>query len=413
MDESIAKLIFWNEVEATHCATGIIPENPALALYRARFQDFDAKKAEALQLDRPGTFEALEKVRTDLMAGNFEQADQLLRRTYEHARANAGYRVQALLELARLSAFRGKWAEAESLCSEALSEEDDCPGATRMTLLQVRAIARVELGHFKAAEQDLGAVEALVRLYPFGNPGIYGEATRIRLLARSGRGEEARRALDQCWKPFAKRTPNVDELLTLFRAELCIVGAQAENALDLSIGSYLIAEAISERLYIGLAWADVTRCFDSLDDRSSALVKSWSDRYERVAHEAQDTAAPRGSLPKTALKRVHDGLLHAESLLLPRQGLVVHLKPKMSVSRIDLQPQVVSGLKAIAEQQHIGPLEKKKLFESIWPGRFAPHLHDSIVRTLLRRIRAQTGVSILTREGSAELEKTWIVRCLN
>jgi len=272
----------WNQVEAHKSKTGEFPSTPGADhdLYLTWIKQCDARKAHALVLSQTdkssqNRLNELLKIRALLFRGQLSQADAEIQ-NLQKLDSDPELQGEALLEQARLAAFQGDWSLAYSLSKTALGSRN-LEALSRLSTLQVHALASFELGNLLEAVSALNIAEALTELFPFSISALYAKVLRARIAAREEGVQTGLNRLVQLWDAIrsSSRVPTADEVHTLIFGELDILkferlnqnrtGSSTPLPIVLSktcLASFHMTEAMGEQLYSALAALDSAVCAD-------------------------------------------------------------------------------------------------------------------------------------------------------
>lgn len=408
----IGKPVDWTATESQHSRTGQLPgsEGVNAEIYRALMHECDARKTEALILDRAA--DPLLTVRGLLFRGRLKESSALL------GNLQPGTSPQLLLEEARLAAFNGDWASCGRLCKKAYAANP--PAITRLALFQVGALAHFEQGDFAAASLNLSLIESMKTDFPKCISVFYAELLRLRILAREGsaRAADVRARIGAIWKRWLADGGDLDQLQALLRVEVDLRRIWKLPQLGFALGSYLAAAAMGEELYAALA---LVECYVSAPaaqrERLRALAFGALPSFERVRRVFAELAgdepastsvqAMRESLAESSAETLafDERRLQAASLALPEYGIVVNLAPFRAQSTAGYA-QFARIFEALAG----GKLLKEEFFQRVWgKQKYVSHLHDGLIYTALYRLKRVCGVQAVIREGEVCLEGVQVI----
>ena len=195
---------------------------------------------------------------------------------------NPSTMIELLLEEARLAAFDGEWVISLKLINTTMLMEPS--PVTRLTLFQMRSLAYFELGDFRNALRDLDTLDSLGTTFTNALTVTYGKILRARIMARSVLGDRCELLLSGLWTSVKSRSGfSIDTLLTVLRAEIDVRRFCGLPHSDFALASWLVADAIGDKLYEALGRLDYF-CSLSADGRRSMTsgIKYDASTFRRV-----------------------------------------------------------------------------------------------------------------------------------
>jgi len=406
----------WQEIEAIFWGTGQLHpstlQTTSLENFLARVREFDFKKAEALYLSGP--LEVSQEIRTLLARGHLEEAEQELAKWAESAPAIVND-PEYLLEEARLHAYNNDWVKALNSTTQALARSPT--GITRLTVLQVQALAYFELGLLEKSLVDIEKIEALTKLYPKSISAFYSQVLKVRVLAHSRFQAMARTFLDKLWCEQLGGDFNADKLVVLLRAE-----SELSRCMDLPfdpsvvLATEIVAESIGDRLYAALARAELhlsnARSFEL--EEAVTQDRQKFKRVDQLIHAVAETNQPATSTARSLYKA------HLKNHHFPFVGVerdfknILFIKFKTIVS---FEPFAFKSLKTVTQPFKVvcalaeGPLSKPMLFSKVWGHqKYTAHLHDPLIHQLLFKVRKELGLAVRVNDGLVSLNKALVVK---
>jgi hypothetical protein len=333
--------------------------------------------------------------------------------------AGGGKLGKLLTEEARLAAFNGDWKTSAKLCNEAYATNP--PAITRLTLLQIGALAHFERGDFESARFNLSLIESMKAEFPKCVSVFYAELLRLRILAREGAAQAVtvRAQIGAMWKKWLAEPGDIDQLQTLLRVEVDLRRLWGLPHFTFALGSYLVAQSMGENLYAALA---LIECHVAAPDSQRETVRSLAleagstfERVRRIFDELEGKSDPSTSvqgmkdylLTKTASETAFDERhLHQPSLVIPEYGVVVNLSPSFRVRSISGYAQFAKIFTSLA----CGPVSKEEFFALVWGNqKYVEHLHDGSIYTALYRLKKICGVRATIRDRKVHLEDALVV----
>jgi tetratricopeptide (TPR) repeat protein len=394
----------FDEIEARYSATGELPtENtPEATAYRARLLESDARKAEAVAELYPD-MDPLQRIRSYLLRGSLDLAREILF-SLESSQQSPEMAIEIYLEQTRLNAFEGKWLMALQLSQTALDLKPT--GISSLTLRQIRAVAFMELGEFVKAQREIDSAISLAKLFPRTGLSLFVAATQIKVLAFQGQQAQAQSKLERAWADL-KSGPefNLDNTLTLLRAEIETIRSQQKPVAELSYAALTMARVTGDRLYEALSTLElIAGLSDRMKSTWAASLTSANQSFARIrtlTEEINQDAIPSSSATSISrsivdgrFARSPDNIDETLKIILLRREIAIDCR-ELKVENLKLSKQIQKALLALAH----GSVEKEDFFRAVWGDqKFVPDLHDDVIRSLLHRIRKSHGIEILTRE---------------
>ncbi|MEQ1877996.1 MAG: hypothetical protein ABL958_15240 [Bdellovibrionia bacterium] len=388
-------------ISEKHCTQGLLPEAgaPGHDIYLSQIRDWDARKGEMLVQDE--NTHPLLKVRALLFAGRFHQANDLLREMVTKTSSNNEL-AEFYLEGARLAAYEGQWQSTIDLANHAL---DLGPSAiSALTLHQIRSVANFEMNALARALEDLDKIDEQCRLFPFSMSKVYGEVLRVRIQARDLGIRAARVKLDQLWAQLsASRRMNRDNVLALVRAEIDLHRMARKDHLNWTLASYVLANAMGDRLYAALALQDIFHAVDPKDRGAiDPRLLAETEQFGRVRLLKRELAGEvPASLSTSALQHWLDFPSHlprtfaglpadVRMIVISSQRIAVHVDP-FQTKILPKHKQLFDAAQVLYE----GPIVKDAFFARIWgTQKYAPAIHDILIRRVLYRLRKHMGANV-------------------
>jgi hypothetical protein len=405
------KLTDWTAVEAKRCREGVLPDAQAGAneeLYVAHLKEFNARKAEAVVLERAA--DPLLAARALAFRGKLEQSRGILESLSAGTSLRDGTRMEVLLEQSRLAAFEGRWAD--SLASADLAIALRPAPVTLLTLLQVRALASFETGAFAPALEDLASVESLAEAFPASISVFYAQVLRIRIEYRNRGPQAAFEVLRTAWLRLASDPEaSLDRVQALARVEVELRRLAGLDHSRWAYASYAFASHMGEDLYAGLAAVDCAYSLPASDREPwLRILPELEKRFRRIQAILAELRGERAPTSQTLAcfveqaprfeDRPSAGVPSPTAPLDPtwvflEYGLTVSLQP-FSIHLVETRQQIHRALAACAA----GPVSREGFFHATWGNtRYRPDLHDNLISVLLMRIRKTLGLPLRGRSG--------------
>lgn len=414
-------------IDIEHFSSGELPKGPdiELKIQQSLFVDSDANMA--LALSQTHSAHPILLARAYIAKGSLGEAKAIIEALQSKLK-NSLDKAEAGMDLARVYALQGRWADCASLCSEYI--ELNPVGITLLSLLNLRALAKFELMDFQGCERDLRNLEPLLSLFPHSVAALYSKTLQIKIFAIMGQFERAEVMLRILWVTLASRkNASREDILALLRSEISINGFQGKSITELALACYLLSRAIGNDLYVGLSLLDL---YFSIEDKFrkdllwSNYLMSQLDRHERVkllytkvaiADQIDcPTSLQLKSVQKFAIQNKSSDshcapdsslielLENSFSLVLLQKKVAIHLSPWSIQS---LSPQILRA----CEHLRNGAVSREAFFNGIWNRPFVSHLHDAPLDMLLRRLR-KAGLQIHCEDKTVWLSNTLIIGTL-
>ena len=409
--KKIAKLEDMRASEGT-----ISTQTPSIEteIHLTQVKSWDTRKALALsiihQKETP-----LSYIRSLLQRGNFEQAKPLIQELKTQCDPSVPTALALVLfEEARLAFFESCWPAVITRVQEAL--DAGSPPANLIPLYQLRANACFELGKHPQACADIDDAQQMESVFPHAVSLLYVQTLKARVIARQTGIAEAQEFLDQILlKHLTAGRCDLDLLLTYLRVQIDFKRLVSKDFSREAIACFLLSDAIGDKLYCGLAELDFLsgRCLsrDEFAEKSSELRARFR-RIDRIVTDVQTAESP--STSAATIRAQIGNQARAGAVPFPVEGSfgsweIVHFRLGIycsletgKLTRLGPESQLLRALKVIA----LGQPTKKEFFAQIW-GRqaYAPRLHDTLITSLLHRLKKECGLVARIRESKIETEK--------
>jgi hypothetical protein len=384
--------------------------------YFRHFSEWNAMKCEAQVLEQ--SLPHVLQVRALLFRGRHTEAEQIMA---EALRLNGDISAlsEVLLEKVKLAALEGDWRLCVEL-AEALHSSQIAP-VSRMTLFQVEGLARFELGEFNAAQNLLERAESLSTCFPHGTSGLYSKILQIKIAARRQGAEVALKMLFVLWREWVEaKVIDINLVQALLRAEIDLKRLAGLPHLRQAHASLLIAEAMGEKLYVGLGVLDC--CFAaSGDDRAlfEARLSELSREFKRLRSLLSELDRDDGLSSSAEAIRVYQDhcrknpalaatkapIEPADTLFFPSVQISLSLKSRKAFDW-KTYPKLMQAVSAYIDH---GELSKEQLFAKVWGNqKYAPRLHDSSIFSLQQRLK-KLEVALTSKHSRLKLVGTYFV----
>ena len=405
-------MIDWTKVETEFSKTGALPTQvqPGTEIYYTRIRDFRFRRADALL--RTHSVDPIQKIRTLICRGRLQEASHELA---EYSRSELRpVDSEILLERSRIEAFSGNWSEAASLATLGLaSQKTSAP--TRMTLLQIRSVARYELEKFEEALADIEEIKTLSEILPADRGLFYAKVLESKCLALKSQEMLLGLAKSLLKKSLDDvKSPDLDHILTYLRAESDLCRLDGKEFEPRSLASMLISSTMGDSLYETLSLCDLSYSRDhKISQFFTALMVSSGKSFSRIdkmrASPESSVSAKILALAKNCPNTTHQKILTDFSLvaqiILVDCGICIDLI-NGCVTKKEISPQFATVLQALSS----GTIEKEALFKKLWPGaRYDKQRNDGTLRALLNKLRDAFKIEIHSDAGTLTLQKTLII----
>ncbi len=331
--------------------------------------------------------------------GEFQAAKKILQKSNQIN--DKATRAEFLLAQAMVVGHEGQWADVVSVCENGLHLEPVL--ITRLSLLQCRAMALFELGHYDSALKDCEAILSQEMIYPSAVPVRYAKVLKVRALLGLNRVQDAGVAMNERWLQLESESfLNLDELLTLLRLEIDFNRSKSLPIRDLAMSCIEVCDYLGDPLYRALAEVDLYTTFkrapqwltDSLNKSGERFVKVQSFLQEYECGEAS-TASSRqilrtikesDNLPAT--KRRPQFIFKASrGVVFNLANRTTHYLPK--TTDWERFSKLVKGK----------TLSKEDFFREFWDQKYFYQKHDGVIRAFLFRLKKKTGIKAESHRG--------------
>ena len=383
-------------------------------IHLTQVKNWDTRKALALSLIHQKET-PLSYIRSLLQRGNFEQARPLLEELKSQCDPSVPTALALVLfEETRLAFFESNWPLVIARAQEAL--DAGSPPANLIPLHQLRANAHFEMGSYTQACADIDDAQQMESVFPHAVSLLYVQTLKARVIARQTGIAEAQEFLDQIFlKHLAAGRNDLDLLLTCLRVQIDLKRLLAKDFSREAIGCFLLSDAIGDKLYCGLAELDFlsgrSLSRDEFAGKSSDLCARFK-RIDRIVSDVHSAETP--SISAATIRAQIENQAKPVAIPFPVEGSfggweIVHFRMGIHCSlesgkltRLEPGSQLVRALKVIA----LGQPTKKEFFAQIW-GRqaYAPRLHDTLITSLLHRLKKECGLVARIRDSKIETEK--------
>lgn len=359
--------------------------NPA---YSSRVIESNFRKSEALLSLHD--HHPMQEVRTLFLRGQLAAARELLEKL-ESQELTSLEKVELALERARLFSYEGKWSEAKAACDAAIGMRPS--SLTLMTLHSVRSVAHFELGHFDLALLDLDRVRSFSEIYPYSISRFYAENLKAKIFIRQN--PESLVSLQEKLLASLQSLKKIsaDHLLTLLRTYADMAFVTKQSPVKYSSAAFLLADQMGDNLYRELSRVELATLSGDLSKVSGEYARVTQLIDGSKTTTAQALRRQFGSEPQAVFPE------GTEKIFWIATGIVIDLK-NLKISQFENHHRLFSAVQILSE----GSLSKAKFFERVWnQKRYSPHLHDSLVRVLLSRLRKELGASVSSQNGTLSI----------
>ncbi|MBX9769516.1 MAG: helix-turn-helix domain-containing protein [Bdellovibrionales bacterium] len=332
-------------------------------------------------------------------------------------------KAEFYLEESRAQFFTGNFELAIRAIDKCLSQN---PITTSLiSALQQRVGAAFELGDFRMAHRDLNDIYRFKKLFPHIPSIRYAEMFKIKILARTNGTQAARLALHQLMVDRFKMSERLDmDLIHVYlrcRNELNRLDQTPE--LSTAIACLGVAQELSDELYAAMDTLDVLISLPLKDRKQlSPEVEAINARFERSQALWMSIQGQSHKMPsQTALSFTQnwnrevknlDLRLSAmnplqpriDTLVLPSFHAVINLKERTLICQPS-RDQLFRALAVLAN----GPMTRELLFTSVWDLPYEEHRHETVLRTLVSRLRKILKLEVEAKDGLISLVNTMVL----
>lgn len=388
--------------------------------YVARSLENDIGKFVALGMtvDLP----SLEQVRHLIAQSKYTEAMAIIDSEISQTDSSI-IKAEFLLEESRAQFYAGNFELSIRAVEKCLSQN---PITTSLiSALQQRVASAFELGDFRMAHRDLNDIYRFKKLFPHIPSIKYAEMFKIKILGRTNGTVAARLALQQLMVDRLKISERLDlDLIHVYlrcRNELNRLDSTPE--LSTAIACLGVAQELSDDLYAAMDTLDVYVSLPLKKRNQLTLeVEASNARFQRSRAlwnsilGASDEAPSQTALSfrqiwtkevgSTELETKYPNLLqpNLDALVLPSFHAVIHLKSRKLVYQPS-RGQLFRALSILAN----GPITREALFTSVWDLPYEEHRHETVLRTLVSRLRKILNLEVEAKDGLISLVKTVVL----
>jgi tetratricopeptide (TPR) repeat protein len=395
----------WDEIEAAFWSVGSqaldasLVQDPEVQVFLARVGEFNYRKAEALSLTHP--IAGLQQIRTLLSRGHFEQAEKSI----NEYTLNSPDDPEIILDKARLTIYQGLWQESIGFCNKVM--EYLPTGISRMSALQLRALSNFELGNFDKALQDIESIKSLALLYPKAMTYFYAKLLNAKTMAHRGFLNTAKMQLNMIWQnELINKSFDLVKVFVLLRAEIDVKRLEGSNPVSAIEATYLLANAMGDRLYAALARVDLYFAKNNSEEIKT-LLDTDRKEFQRVDLLFQEVIGDNPTISSTAKSIrssfisqvdvvVSTSLSNSPShLIIPKYNCIIQMSP-FRVQHLKQTTQTIRAASSLAK----GKMAKKDFFSMLWgKQKYVSRIHDGLIHQLLFSIRKTLGIKSSVVEG--------------
>lgn len=367
-----------------------------LEIYSSHLIDWDAKRSEAYLL-RDQSTHPLVRLRALIFRGRFKEAQSMLA-SLRSLSKDPEEITEIVIEEARLHSLQGEWNQCASLCQMLENEKMTLP--SRLVVFELLGHSYFELGEWKLAKLNLEKAETLSTVFPNCPAATYTQILLARTLGRTQGPTQGFLLINELWSAL-KSEGRLDRnnIHALLRAEIDLDRLQGRDHFSKAYASWLLAEAMGEKLFSALGTLD--SYYASRDQKARDFfkpkVKEACEEYERVRRMNDEIQSGTSSLFSStqAIQCYLRGLREPEakdslrfsqridSVVFAHAAFGIHLESG-EISSFEAHPQIIRGIHALA---HGKVLSKRDFFHLVWGKRaYVSRLHDSVIRNLLFRM---------------------------
>jgi len=395
------------EAEAEYFKSGVAPTDVAnFVALKSRVEATNYRKAEALQLENKT--ETLDQIRTCISRNRLDEAETLIRVSESQIE-----KTELWLEQARIKNAQAKWSEAKQFALIAI--EAGPTGPTLLSLYQVLSIAQFELGEFHDAKKSTSRAISLSEFYPTGLVVLYAKTLEVKINARLYGLGLAQIELDLLWDEYLKSHPgNLDVLLTFMRVQADLKRLAGRDYLVEALCAYHLSKEIGDELYEMLALVELVQCGHTRVAQEAYTLLSDhrvvnNPRIEDLMSDNSQSETSKSLrnfflTEKTILASRSKFFAPIQAICLPDRSVVIQIKERAS-TRVSFQPKVAEMLVLVSHHR----LSEAELFSSMWKMKYTRDKHHENLRTVFKRIKQQTGLSIKNEKELVELPQALVV----
>ena len=388
--------------------------------YIARSLENDIGKFVALgmRVELP----SLEQVRH--MIAQSKYADALALIAAELSAADSSIvKAEFYLEEARVHFYTGRFDLTIKSVGLCLSQN---PITTSLiSALQLRVGSAFELGDFRMAHRDLNDIYRFKKLFPHVPSIKYAEMFKIKILARTSGTTAARLALHQLMTERLRTYERLDlDLIHVYLRCLNELNRlDGTPSLRTAIACLGVAQELSDELYGAMDAVDVLLAMPKeARDHYRVVVEQMNSRFERSQNLWNEITRPSDQLPsQTArsylatwesdmrspnldISAINPFQPNIQSVVIPEHFAVIHLKSRTLICQPS-RDQLFRALNVLSS----GPLSREELFTSVWDLPYEEHRHETVLRTLVSRLRKILCLEIEAKDGKIALLNTLVV----
>ncbi len=331
--------------------------------------------------------------------GEFQAAKKILQKSKQIN--DKATRAEFLLAQAMVVGHEGQWADVVSVCEMGLRLEPVL--ITRLSLLQCRAMALFEMGHYDSALKDCEAILSQEMIYPSGVPVRYAKVLKVRVLLGLNRVQDAEVAMNERWLQLESEAfLNLDELLTLLRLEIDFHRSKGLPIRDLALSCIQVCDDLGDPLYRALAEVDLYATFQRPPQWLTDSLKNSRERFVKVEgflKEYQRGEASTSS-SRQVLKTVKESDDFPERTRRPQfifkasRGVVFNLP-----NRTTHYLPKTTDWERFSELVKGKTLTKEDFFSEFWDQKYFYQKHDGVIRAFLFRLKKKTGIKAESHRG--------------
>ena len=351
--------------------------------YSARVLNGDYKKAEGLAWLQDSD---VQKIRSFISIGAVAEAQELLdKKPILEAE-------EVEFEKGRAFVFNANFTQALTVFEPLLKSGRLGPLST-MTAYQLKGLCEYELGKYPESLSSLDRVASFESVFPAAEASLFASSLRIRALSEIKAVFNIEAELKGLWQRVTSNQYIVSKRFQLII--YLLASCHLKNDVNSCLAGIQLARLMGSPIHEGIFLAYLSSL--SADEKVENEVKAFGIRFPYVAHIKNKMAPPPAGLQITMPEELRD------LVFLNHNTRYNFIEDKLSSIKLTLQNADL--LKLIKH----GPIEKESLFQAHWKLTYNPLIHDTKIRTSLKRIREQAGIEVLSNNNMLTLPFTIVI----
>ncbi|MFZ4713289.1 MAG: hypothetical protein ACOYL6_06245 [Bacteriovoracaceae bacterium] len=367
-----------------HLASGKLAETPSS--FTQRVKEGDYSKAEGIAFMEG---DKVQQIRSLISAGAIQEAQAILSQTSEMTKQ------ELLFEQARSLCFNAKFVECQQILQNLIDDPDLNP-LSRMTGYQLMSLCEFEIGDISKCLASINRVFAMETIYPRAEASLFARSLRIRALSMASSTFQVKHGLKDLWEIIASGRfyLNVKFQIIIYLLTECFIEKSPARLAVMASAGMKLAQKLASPLHEGIFLNYLASVCPEVDGDAILMAK----QYPMVASSREKT------LSRTMDKTPFNQPLEINDIIFLSHKSRYSFKAD-ELHAFDLSPQNEAILTLLSS----GPLEKHILFKKHWGMEFNPIVHDTKIRTSLKRIRQQTDLEIVSQDNLLHLPHTLII----